>query len=254
MANFKTHVGGAGLVGLAYVGVSVYAGVPFTWNVAGLLLATTWLGGILPDMDHDTSQSLVEIIGIISSTLPLLLFLPNADAVLAVVIPAHIVLHLVLRQVPYLEKATGPWAMARVVIVALAIGLVFIWLRRPEEFKRLSLTVLAAVVLIQIALPIFKEITVHRGLFHTIPAMIAAGAGLYLVLDGEYRLWAAGGLTLGGLTHLTLDEIFAVDWSNQRLKKSFGTALSVWQPDQPLGSAALWVLCAALIVRGIGWG
>lgn len=254
MANYKTHAGGAGVVGLVFVGASYYFGVPFTWQTAGMLLATTWLGGILPDMDHDTSQSLVEIIGILSTVLPLLLFIPNPDAVLVVVIPAHVVLHMLLRGVPYLKKATGPWAMVRVVIVALGIGLVFIWLRRPEEFKRLALTILAANVLIQIILPIFKEITVHRGLFHTIPAMIAAGAGLYLILEGEYRLWAAMGLTLGGLTHLTLDEIFAVDWSGKRLKKSFGTALCVWQRDQPLASAALWTLCAALIIRGVGWG
>jgi hypothetical protein len=45
------------------------------------------------------------------------------------------------------------------------------------------------------------------------------------------RVWMAGAITVGCLTHLVLDECFSVDLRGQRLKRSFGTAVKLWAPS-----------------------
>jgi hypothetical protein len=75
--------------------------------------------------------------------------------------------------------------------------------------------------------------TVHRGMFHSIPAALIF-AGLAFLFTGcsdlTLRYYKAGAVLLGYLSHLTLDEIFSVDLSGGRfrLKRSFGTALKWW--------------------------
>ncbi len=83
-----------------------------------------------------------------------------------------------------------------------------------------------------------KTYTVHRGMFHSLPAAVIAGLLAFLVCqsnDLAARIFKAVAVAVGYLTHLVLDELWAVDWSYgiPRLKKSFGTALkfygsSIW--------------------------
>lgn len=67
---------------------------------------------------------------------------------------------------------------------------------------------------------IFKRITVHRGMFHSLPALLIAGLAIFLMhrpdqpLAAEElrkRLYFAIGTMIGFLSHLVLDEICAVD-------------------------------------------
>jgi len=75
--------------------------------------------------------------------------------------------------------------------------------------------------------------TVHRGMFHSIPALLLF-TGLAFLLCGygnlHLRYFKAGGVFLGVLSHLLLDEIYAVEWARGRwrFKSSFGTALKLW--------------------------
>lgn len=75
--------------------------------------------------------------------------------------------------------------------------------------------------------------TVHRGMFHSIPALLTF-TGLAFLICGysnlHLRYFKAGGVFLGMLSHLLLDEIYAVEWANGRwrFKSSFGTALKLW--------------------------
>ena len=83
----------------------------------------------------------------------------------------------------------------------------------------------------------FKRYTVHRGMWHSIPAMFTASLLaflLYSVENIELRLFVAGAVMLGFFSHLLLDEIWAVGfgWTGPRLKKSFGTALKFWGPSR----------------------
>lgn len=68
---------------------------------------------------------------------------------------------------------------------------------------------------------LFKRWTVHRGMFHSIPGMVIAGLAMYLLYhstDVTIRLYLAGGVVLGFLSHLVLDEIYAVDFNGIQVK------------------------------------
>jgi membrane-bound metal-dependent hydrolase YbcI (DUF457 family) len=81
---------------------------------------------------------------------------------------------------------------------------------------------------------VFRQFTVHRGMFHSLPAMLIAGFAVYLLYarlpEGE-RLFLSGGIMLGFLSHLVLDEICAVDLQGARLRKPFGTAVKLYSPS-----------------------
>jgi LexA-binding, inner membrane-associated putative hydrolase len=82
-----------------------------------------------------------------------------------------------------------------------------------------------------------RKYTVHRGMFHSIPALLIVGGIAYLICGGAadttVRLFKAGGVMLGYLSHLVLDEIYAFEWRGGRwqMKKSFGTAMKLWGDD-----------------------
>ena len=83
---------------------------------------------------------------------------------------------------------------------------------------------------------LIRRFTVHRGMFHSIPAMLIF-AGLAFLVTGaspiEVRCYKAGGVMAGFMSHLVLDEIYAVEWKGGRwrFKKSFGTAIKFWSDD-----------------------
>ena len=77
---------------------------------------------------------------------------------------------------------------------------------------------------------LFKAFTKHRGMWHSIPAAIVAGLVTFLIClssDLEIRIFKAWAVVLGFVTHLVLDEIYAVNWQGKlpTAKRSFGTAL-----------------------------
>jgi hypothetical protein len=81
-----------------------------------------------------------------------------------------------------------------------------------------------------------RHYTVHRGMFHSVPALLIF-AGLAFLATGtspfDVRIYKSGGVALGFMSHLVLDEIYAVEWKTGRwrLKKSFGTAIKFWGDD-----------------------
>lgn len=80
---------------------------------------------------------------------------------------------------------------------------------------------------------VLKSVSVHRGMFHSIPAAIIAGLIGYLICDSGVHLvryYKAFAVTLGYMTHLLLDEIWSLEFGAglPRVKKSFGTALKLF--------------------------
>ena len=78
-----------------------------------------------------------------------------------------------------------------------------------------------------------RRYTVHRGMFHSLPAAIIFGELAFLLASGpdvRLRLYKAGAVVIGYVSHLVLDELYSIQWSRGRLrlKKSFGTALKVF--------------------------
>jgi membrane-bound metal-dependent hydrolase YbcI (DUF457 family) len=87
---------------------------------------------------------------------------------------------------------------------------------------------------------LLRRYTVHRGMFHSLPAAMIAGEIAFLLSSGDdvrLRMYKAGGVVIGYLSHLVLDELYSIEWyrGRLRLKKSFGTALKVfghhWWPN-----------------------
>ncbi|TCO83658.1 LexA-binding, inner membrane-associated putative hydrolase [Plasticicumulans lactativorans] len=94
--------------------------------------------------------------------------------------------------------------------------------------------------------------TVHRGLVHSLPAAavfaLATVVGVHRGLGASATTaWLAGlFIGFGFLVHLLLDECFSVDLLGRRLKRSFGTALSLGDPRQPLATLAVYAAAALL--------
>ncbi len=85
------------------------------------------------------------------------------------------------------------------------------------------------------AAAVFKKLTVHRGMFHSVPAMLIAGLLVFLAYHEKFtvRLCLAGGVMLGFLSHLVLDELCSVDLSGAKLhlNKYAGSALKFGSPS-----------------------
>jgi hypothetical protein len=103
-----------------------------------------------------------------------------------------------------------------------------------------------------IAMRLFIELTVHRGIFHSIPMGFLLGIGTTIFLktlfwiDISIAVWGGFFVTLGFLTHLILDEIYSVDLINRRMKKSFGTALTFYKKNNLFGTFIVYFLIAVL--------
>lgn len=99
---------------------------------------------------------------------------------------------------------------------------------------------------------IVTKITVHRGLFHSVPAAMFWGLGIvaiatYVLNQPPQRAWLVGSFgTLGYLVHLLLDEVYSVDWDNQRIKRSFGSAFKLWYSANWGGIIALYIVCVGM--------
>lgn len=80
---------------------------------------------------------------------------------------------------------------------------------------------------------LFSRLTVHRGVFHTVPAILLSGfltaALAYRLFDvGAGDAWLAGSFVAAGyLIHLSLDELYSVNLFGMHTKRSFGTALKL---------------------------
>jgi membrane-bound metal-dependent hydrolase YbcI (DUF457 family) len=79
---------------------------------------------------------------------------------------------------------------------------------------------------------LFRRLTVHRGMFHSLPAALIAAELVFLADNGPDtpgRMTLAVGVFLGFLSHLVLDELYSVDTRGLkvRLNKAAGSALKL---------------------------
>jgi membrane-bound metal-dependent hydrolase YbcI (DUF457 family) len=124
------------------------------------------------------------------------------------------------------------------------------------NYEQVVLVTGATYLFVRFALArVIARYTVHRGMFHSIPAMLIFAGLTFLVSQSnnlQLRYFKAGGVLLGVLSHLLLDEIYSVEWKlgRWRFKKSFGTALKMWGPSflGNLSTYAKLALVAVLIL------
>jgi hypothetical protein len=117
-----------------------------------------------------------------------------------------------------------------------------------NSFSVLELWLVAGASFFVIRYPVwrlFHKYTRHRGSTHTV---IAAFLSMFITATfvhhwleyPSFIAWLVGSFVLFGFfVHLILDEIYSVDFSNRRIKRSFGTALKLWDSRKPVETVAL---------------
>ena len=95
------------------------------------------------------------------------------------------------------------------------------------------LWVVTYVVVRHVIFKLFARFSVHRGVFHSLLAAIFFGFLTTSLTYHLFRLSALGAwmsglfVSVGYVIHLVLDEIYSVDLTGARVKRSFGTALKL---------------------------
>jgi len=181
--------------------------------------------------DFKTHITTSSVLGVGYSTVGILAFdVPLPTAVLAGGLCG------VSGMLPDLDSDSGI-PLRESVAFAAAVVPMLMFERFQILFGSMELAVLAGALvylLIRFGLaPMLKKYTVHRGMFHSIPAALIATEVAYMIcLTGgvEMRLFKAGAVFVGFMSHLVLDELWSLYWYRGRLrkKKSFGTALKLW--------------------------
>jgi len=119
--------------------------------------------------------------------------------------------------------------------------------------ETMAAVAITAYLVIRFGVPeFFKRYTVHRGMWHSLPAALTVTLLAYLVVssaDPAIRVYKALAVGLGFMVHLILDEIWSVDLYNVRIKKSFGTAIKLWS-DSRWANISTYAKLFVLLVMG----
>ena len=137
-----------------------------------------------------------------------------------------------VREVFSLLAAFAPFAM---------MGHLMEWCHQSYEATTL-LSVILYVAIRYGGASVLNRTAVHRGMFHSIPAMLIAAEIAFLAFRSSFlqvKLLMAGGAAIGFFSHLVLDEIYAVEWSgvHVRLNKFAGDAVKL--AGQPVSANVL---------------
>lgn len=97
---------------------------------------------------------------------------------------------------------------------------------------------------------LFKHLSVHRGMYHSVPAMLIAGLVVYLSYQHpsiRTRLFLAAAVMIGFLSHLVLDEMCSVDFHGVtfKLNKYAGSAVKFFSPSI-IGTTTAYAILFAL--------
>ncbi len=146
---------------------------------------------------------------------------------------------------------------SRLLFSLLGLIAAFTWLfANVPAFTALELWIGAGAVFLLVRFPLwwlFHTVTVHRGILHSLIAAVMAGVIVCTIAwqffqTNELQSWLLGiFMTLGYLIHLTLDEIYSVDFSGVKIRRSFGSALKPMDFDQIPAS------CLVLFITGMAW-
>ncbi|TNE44688.1 MAG: hypothetical protein EP343_28930 [Deltaproteobacteria bacterium] len=270
MANYRTHVSVGACAGLLTIGVSSLWLHQLGWDILLLGVFFGFLGGMIPDIDHDRGHAVAEIGRLLSTMLPVVSLAVWAHGrgqwvvwSLTVVIPNHYLLHWALPQMSWwgkVRRGTVKNALQSILVAGVcAAPTLFLFPRLPFGYQKTWLVMVGIAAAVQIAIPVFKTFTVHRGMLHSVPFAVVFAEVVFLFLQPfsfhERALLALAGLT-GALSHLILDEIYSVDFDNRklvRIKRSFGTAFKFWTSRYPAASAMAYAFAIGLGVLSWMW-
>jgi membrane-bound metal-dependent hydrolase YbcI (DUF457 family) len=97
---------------------------------------------------------------------------------------------------------------------------------------------------------LFRRYTVHRGMWHSLPAAFICGSVAFLVISSEdigVRIFKTAAVVLGFMSHIILDEVWSVEFKrgSYSFKQSFGTALKLWGNSR-FANITAYVMCVVL--------
>jgi len=137
-------------------------------------------------------------------------------------------------------------------LLGLVAALAWLFASLPS-YSGLELWFGALVVYFIVRFPLwwlFHTITNHRGILHSLIAAVMAGVLMCAVAwqylnTTELQSWLLGIFMTGGyLIHLSLDEIYSVDFSGVKIRRSFGSAL------KPMDFQQIPASCFVLFITG----
>ena len=147
---------------------------------------------------------------------------------------------------------------SRTVFAGFGIFFAFIALFHYSQFLSIAeLCLLWLAIFISIryfAWKLFHEFTVHRGLFHSLLANVffaVTGATIFynLLEKTDTVAWMGGTIIfIGALTHLLLDELYSIDFAGNRVKRSFGTALKLYDYKKPASAVLMVSVLAGVFI------
>ena len=120
--------------------------------------------------------------------------------------------------------------------------------------QTILLWILLTVLLKLTLFKVFLHLTHHRGIFHSIPMAILTGeitfAIAYYGAQTDLQVASIYGFIIffGFIIHLLLDEIYSVNAFGIKMKKSFGTALKLYDKHNIGGTLTLYVLIAVMYI------
>lgn len=135
------------------------------------------------------------------------------------------------------------------------LGVVGVWTALKDDYAQLQLLLAtpATYLLIRYGVfTLFNSFTEHRGVFHSLLAAVffaflVSCISYYFLHWDVLHAWLNGlFIAIGFVVHLLLDELYSVDLSNTRMKKSFGTALKLFSYKSIPASALMTVCTLAL--------
>ncbi|MEM9601800.1 MAG: hydrolase [Pseudomonadota bacterium] len=148
------------------------------------------------------------------------------------------------------ERSTPVSVAFSVLALLLAFAAVFAVASRLSIAESVVLWVVIYAAVRLVLAHLFAAITTHRGMYHSLPAALLAGV---LVANALHSLFGQTAfistlhglvVTLAYLQHLVLDELVSVNLTGRRVKRSFGTALKLFDRRNLFTTALTWGLLA----------
>lgn len=137
---------------------------------------------------------------------------------------------------------------------ALFAGLsLVVWLDKMIYWHLLALAIASYFIIRFPVQWLFEQLTVHRGALHSLLAnllftAVAVPIAYHVFALNAQTAWGIGGFVFFGASiHLILDEIYSIELSGMRVKRSFGTAMKLTDWGEPLASILFVIGC------GIGY-
>ena len=145
---------------------------------------------------------------------------------------------------------------SRIMFSMLGIFVAFLMIFSLENdlsILELWLVGIGAFILIRFPLwQVFHHNTTHRGSVHSVMAALLAtvsttAISFHILGKDDFTSWLTGlFLFIGFILHLLLDEMYSVDFTNRRIKRSFGSALKLLDTRKEFKSALITGLTVAV--------